>query len=147
MSLTLKSAAFTHQGKIPTKYTCEGEDVSPALAWSGAPPNTQSFVLIVDDEAHIRSLIQRTVEEVRDKGVEFLSADNGQTALELIEGERPRLVAQVPRMNQPPSGALFAPLRLCARMDGASQQIEEFQQCSPHLVAQRLGQGTHITPE
>lgn len=49
MSVTLKSSAFAHQGKIPTKHTCEGDDISPALAWSGAPPNTKSFVLIVDD--------------------------------------------------------------------------------------------------
>ena len=49
MALTLTSTSFQHQGEIPTKYTCEGEDVSPALAWSGAPPGTQSFALIVDD--------------------------------------------------------------------------------------------------
>lgn len=45
----LTSSAFEHQGQIPSKYTCEGEDVSPPLAWSGAPAGTKSFVLIVDD--------------------------------------------------------------------------------------------------
>ena len=49
MPLTLTSPAFQHQGKIPRKYTCEGDDVSPALAWSGAPTGTRSFALIVDD--------------------------------------------------------------------------------------------------
>jgi hypothetical protein len=49
MPLTLTSASFTHQGEIPTRHTCEGPDVSPALSWSGAPEGTKSFALIVDD--------------------------------------------------------------------------------------------------
>lgn len=49
MTLTLTSPAFEHNGSIPRLYTCQGEDTSPALAWSGAPPGTKSFVLIVDD--------------------------------------------------------------------------------------------------
>ena len=49
MPLTLKSSAFPHNGAIPRRYTCQGEDVSVPLAWSGAPPATKSFVLIVDD--------------------------------------------------------------------------------------------------
>ena len=49
MSLTLTSTCFEHQGAMPTRHTCDGEDVSPALAWSGAPENTQSFALVVDD--------------------------------------------------------------------------------------------------
>jgi len=59
-------------------------------------------VLIVDDEAHIRSLIQQTIEELEDDGVELLTADNGQTALDLIKAERPRLVfldVMMPKMN------------------------------------------------
>jgi len=49
MSPTLTSAAFAHQGAIPTKYTCEGADVSPPLSWTGLPPGTKSLALIVDD--------------------------------------------------------------------------------------------------
>jgi Raf kinase inhibitor-like YbhB/YbcL family protein len=49
MSLQLTSAAFTHGGEISSKYTCEGQDISPPLAWSGVPPNAKSLVLIVDD--------------------------------------------------------------------------------------------------
>jgi len=41
--------AFAPNGPIPAKYTCDGEDVSPALAWIGFPPGTRSLVLIVDD--------------------------------------------------------------------------------------------------
>ena len=36
-------------GTIPTQFTCSGENISPALAWSQPPADTQSFVLIVDD--------------------------------------------------------------------------------------------------
>lgn len=49
MSLTLTSTAFPHQGEIPSRYTCEGENVSPPLAWSGVPPGAKSLALIVDD--------------------------------------------------------------------------------------------------
>ncbi len=49
MALTLSSAAFSHQGEIPKRYTCEGDDVSPPLSWSNPPEGTRSFALIVDD--------------------------------------------------------------------------------------------------
>ena len=49
MALVLLSSAFTDKGVIPPRYTCEGEDISPPLAWSGAPEATKSFALIVDD--------------------------------------------------------------------------------------------------
>jgi hypothetical protein len=49
MTLTLSSAAFPDQGAIPSRYTCEGQDISPPLAWSGVPPGSESLVLIVDD--------------------------------------------------------------------------------------------------
>ncbi|HKP14406.1 MAG TPA: YbhB/YbcL family Raf kinase inhibitor-like protein [Gemmatimonadaceae bacterium] len=46
---TLSSSAFASGGAIPTRYTCDDANVSPPLAWSGAPPGTKSFALIVDD--------------------------------------------------------------------------------------------------
>ena len=49
MAIQLKSDNFTHQGEIPSKHTCEGEDASPSLSWSGAPEGTKSLALIVDD--------------------------------------------------------------------------------------------------
>lgn len=49
MSLKLTSTAFEPGGTIPKKFTCDGPDVSPALAWSGAPAGTRSFALIMDD--------------------------------------------------------------------------------------------------
>lgn len=49
MTFTLSSRAFGHNAGIPRRFTCEGEDVSPDLAWSGVPPGTRSLALIVDD--------------------------------------------------------------------------------------------------
>jgi Raf kinase inhibitor-like YbhB/YbcL family protein len=49
MSLTIASIAFAANAAIPALYTCEGRDISPPLAWSGAPSGTKSFALIVDD--------------------------------------------------------------------------------------------------
>jgi Raf kinase inhibitor-like YbhB/YbcL family protein len=49
MTLRLSSPAFLDGKPIPAKYTCEGEDISPPLAWSGVPDGTKSLVLIVDD--------------------------------------------------------------------------------------------------
>lgn len=49
MPFTIGSPAFADQAAIPKRYTCEGEDVSPGLRWSGAPQGTKSFALIVDD--------------------------------------------------------------------------------------------------
>lgn len=49
VKLTLSSSAFTADGALPRKYSCEGQNISPPLAWTGAPPSTKSFALIVQD--------------------------------------------------------------------------------------------------
>src|SRR5258708_830732 len=49
MAMTLNSPAFKQNGHIPAKYTCEGEDISPPLAWEGVPNGAKSLVLIIDD--------------------------------------------------------------------------------------------------
>ena len=49
MTLSLTSSAFAEGGEIPTRYTCEGQDVSPPLGWSQPPSGTKSLALIVDD--------------------------------------------------------------------------------------------------
>jgi DNA-binding response OmpR family regulator len=59
-------------------------------------------ILIVDDEAHIRMLIEQTLEELEDEGVEFFAAENGEIALEIIQEEKPHLVfldVMMPKMN------------------------------------------------
>ena len=47
--MEIKSQAFTQGGLIPSKHTCDGQDVSPPLTWSGAPAGTQGFAVISDD--------------------------------------------------------------------------------------------------
>ena len=47
--MTLTTTAFPDGGVIPNRYTQAGEQVSPALAWTNAPPNTVSFVLHMHD--------------------------------------------------------------------------------------------------
>jgi Raf kinase inhibitor-like YbhB/YbcL family protein len=49
MPFVIRSPAFANHGGIPAQFTCEGDDVSPPLEWSGAPPGTKSFALIIDD--------------------------------------------------------------------------------------------------
>jgi hypothetical protein len=49
MTLSITSAAFDDNGAIPAVHTCEGEDISPPLSFSGAPENAVSLALIVDD--------------------------------------------------------------------------------------------------
>ncbi len=48
-TMTLSSPAFVADGSIPVRFTCDGVDVSPALAWSGSPSGTAAYALIVDD--------------------------------------------------------------------------------------------------
>jgi Raf kinase inhibitor-like YbhB/YbcL family protein len=48
-TLVVTSDAFTEGGNIPKKFSCDGDNVSPKLKWSGAPAGTKSFALIVDD--------------------------------------------------------------------------------------------------
>jgi Raf kinase inhibitor-like YbhB/YbcL family protein len=49
MALVIRSDRFSHMAAIPKQYTCEGQDVSPPLAWQNVPPDAKSLVLIVDD--------------------------------------------------------------------------------------------------
>lgn len=49
MTLTLTSSGFQNGGRIPKRYTCEGDDLSPPLEWSDPPAGAMSFALIVDD--------------------------------------------------------------------------------------------------
>lgn len=49
MDISLVSSAFTSGETIPSRFTCDGANISPPLAWHNAPVETQSFALICDD--------------------------------------------------------------------------------------------------
>ncbi len=49
MEIKITSAAFVEGGMIPRKYTCDGEDISPPLAWTGVPDGSKTIALISDD--------------------------------------------------------------------------------------------------
>lgn len=48
-SLVLTSASFQHDGLIPPRHTCDGDDLSPPLQWTGVPAGTLSLALVMDD--------------------------------------------------------------------------------------------------
>lgn len=80
----------------------------------------ENKILIVDDEAHIRMLIGQTLEELEDEGVEFLTAENGEIALEIIQHEKPQLVfldVMMPKMNG---------MEVCRRVKKELQMNEVF---------------------
>jgi Raf kinase inhibitor-like YbhB/YbcL family protein len=49
MEISIMSSAFENAGQIPTKYTCDGENVSPPLSWKNLPSGTKSIAIINDD--------------------------------------------------------------------------------------------------
>lgn len=49
MSMKIESSEFVHNGDMPQRFTCDGQDLSPPLSWSGVPEGAKSLVLIVDD--------------------------------------------------------------------------------------------------
>jgi Raf kinase inhibitor-like YbhB/YbcL family protein len=49
MALELRSSSYRDGQEIPAKHTCQGADISPALAWSKIPSGTRSLALVVDD--------------------------------------------------------------------------------------------------
>jgi Raf kinase inhibitor-like YbhB/YbcL family protein len=49
MSMRIESSAFVHNGDMPVRLTCDGQDLSPPLSWSGVPDGAKSLALIVDD--------------------------------------------------------------------------------------------------
>ena len=49
MAFTLRSTAFADGADIPARHTCDGDDLSPRLTWSGAPAGTRSLALVMDD--------------------------------------------------------------------------------------------------
>ena len=63
--MIIKSPAFSEGGDIPQKYTCDGQDISPQILWEGAPKETKSFVLIMEDpDAPIGTFIHWVIYDI-----------------------------------------------------------------------------------
>jgi Raf kinase inhibitor-like YbhB/YbcL family protein len=45
----LKTSAFQPEGNIPSRFTCEGQNISPEISWTDAPQGTKSFALVMHD--------------------------------------------------------------------------------------------------
>jgi hypothetical protein len=66
--ITVTSSAFGDGERIPTEYTCDGNDTAPPLEWSGAPDGTASFVVVVSDpDAPHRTFIHGIVFDLPSK--------------------------------------------------------------------------------
>ena len=64
--------------------------------------NELKKILIVDDEAYVRLLIEQSLEELEDAGVKILTANNGEEAIQLVQEEQPQMVfldVMMPKMN------------------------------------------------
>jgi len=80
-ALRLQSKSFVDGKNIPEKYTCNGQDFSPELNWSGAPSKTKCFALIMEDpDASTLNFTHWVVFNIP------LIADPDTNAFELVEG-------------------------------------------------------------
>lgn len=73
---SVMSGAFEEGGGIPRAYTCDGDDRSPPLSWSGAPEGTAAFALIVDD-SDARGFVHWVVANIPGSAVEMSEAVTG----------------------------------------------------------------------
>lgn len=75
--LAVTSPAFAANGAIPSAHTCDGGDAVPPLVWSGAPPQTKSFALVVDDPDAPSGTFVHWVRAAIPASVTALPADGG----------------------------------------------------------------------
>lgn len=87
--MKISSSSFEHDGTMPSKYTCDGEDLNPPLTFSGVPSKARSLVLIMDDPDVPKYLRE---DGVWDHWIIF-NIPSGVT--EIREGEEPRGVAGI----------------------------------------------------
>ena len=89
--LTITSSAFGHNGKIPSKYSCDGEEINPPLNIEGVPSDAKSIVLIMDDPDAIKP-----AGKVWDHWVVFNMPPD---TTEIGENEQPKGVAGITSRN------------------------------------------------
>ncbi len=123
--ITVSSDAFSEGAPIPERHTCDGDDVSPALSWSGAPPETGAYALIVDDP-DARSFVHWVAVDIPAEVAALPEAASGRAAG--IEGQNDFGTSGW-RGPCPPSGthryvfsvyALARPLELSGKFDGSA---------------------------
>lgn len=145
MTLHLMSSAFNQNGPIPSKYTCDGDNISPPLRWEGAPKETKSYVLIVDDP-----------DAPRKTWTHWVVYNISPTTSECKEGAAPggalQGVNDFGNANYggpcPPSGThryffkLYALDTVVTLPRGASQQQVEAQ-IKPHILGEAQLMGTY----
>ena len=83
-AFALSSEAFGEGGSIPREHTCDGEDVSPPLSWTGPPDGTRAFALIVDDP-DARGFVHWVVINIPGSTAELARGASGRAA-EFTEG-------------------------------------------------------------
>ena len=81
--MALTSQSFEPDGFIPAKYACDGEDITPDLAWSGAPEGTETFALIVDDPDAPRGTFTHWV--VYNIPASVAGFEEGKSAFEIVK--------------------------------------------------------------
>ncbi|SRR6266542_2364955 len=77
MDFTLSSPAFADGAAVPARHTCDGDDISPRLTWSGAPDRTRSLALVMDDPDAPRGTFTHWV--VYDLPSDLTELDEGST--------------------------------------------------------------------
>ena len=95
-------------------------------------------LLIADDEVHIRMLLEQTLEDLEEEGVEMIFADNGVTALELIKTEHPRIVfldVMMPKMNG---------MEICATVKNDLAQLEQAAKIKDERIRQLEESTRHL---
>ena len=137
-NMTLTSTAFLHDQAIPTKYTCDGDNVNPPLTISGVPRDTQSLALVVDDpDAPMGTWVHWTLWNI------------APTAVEISENSVPEKATLGTTSNGqpgyggpcPPSGThryffkLFA-LDTMIELDGKATVAELEETMKGHILAQ-----------
>jgi Raf kinase inhibitor-like YbhB/YbcL family protein len=86
-TMKITSSAFANNGMIPSKYTCDGEDISPPLQWDGIPEGTKSIALICDDpDAPMGTFVHWVLYNLPAETTEL--AENMPTDKELSNGAR-----------------------------------------------------------
>jgi phosphatidylethanolamine-binding protein (PEBP) family uncharacterized protein len=139
----LQSGVVDHGRPIPRRHSCEGEDLSPPLSWSGAPADTRSLALVVDDPDAPAGTFTHWLGWAHDPAAQALGEGEGRTgrgAQRLRHERLPRaLLATRPR----PPPLLLPPLPLhsdpCLRPDAGKRELERALEAHTLAEAELIG--------